>query len=839
MSGSKIAQALLKQFEKHRIIFWYDTKYELKDEYEALGLEGVEKIILANNEFQVKHHILRLEPEQNFLIYKEGPPPKDEKNWLLDVQLASGDFRTDQVAIWLAELGLGLEFVDVVEEHIEFFQAAKRLESLRKHIDKIDTPSKLRLHLLAACAGSEARLDSILEHLLEEVANAKETKQKLIARCKLDGVLVDLMGRHYGYESSTPSVKDFVITLFKDSYYMGLDVEYKSTINSDAIVFLKRWKDSRQFETSFETLSAESAELLGIEQHLLQHNLQDLMELDYFKLIDQKIISDLVQKVIQKTVSSGDVSLWVRSRRQSHWYSEFEHIYLTIDYASKLIHTVDNALLESDSFDDGIERYAKQWYVIDQLYRKCIYHLRQSAQVSLLGQLIETVENRYTNNYLLKLGNTWQKHVDVKEQWKSQSIQEQSSFYNQSVSNLLKTGKVFVIISDALRYEIGDEVVSQIRESNKYDATISPMLSTLPSYTQLGMAALLPHDELSFSDKGDATVLCDGQRTAGLENRSKILKKSIEQSTAVKASELLKYNREEIRSLCREHELVYVYHDLIDATGDDKKTEERVFEAASTTVEEISRIVTRVGGENYIAHFLITSDHGFLYQHRVLEESDFLSEVPSGSELLYKDRRFILGHGLEQNSGFKKFESSQLDMTGDMEVLIPKSINRLRRQGSGSRFVHGGATLQEVVIPLIKVAKRRKDDTLGTSNVQVEILKGASSVISSGQLAVTFYQGTVVSDKIQPRTVLSGIYAQNGDLISDTHELVFDLTSDNPREREMAIRFVLTRDADKYNNQEVTLRLDKVYPKPETSHEKEYTSQRYTLRRSFTSDFDF
>jgi len=61
-----------------------------------------------------------------------GPQPEDLDNWLLDVQLAHGEFRTDQVAIWLAELDLGLEFADVVQQHLEFFHAAKRKDVLKK-----------------------------------------------------------------------------------------------------------------------------------------------------------------------------------------------------------------------------------------------------------------------------------------------------------------------------------------------------------------------------------------------------------------------------------------------------------------------------------------------------------------------------------------------------------------------------------------------------------------------------------------------------------------------------------------------------------------------------------
>jgi hypothetical protein len=169
-----------------------------------------------------------------------------------------------------------------------------------------------------------------------------------------------------------------------------------------------------------------------------------------------------------------------------------------------------------------------------------------------------------------------------------------------------------------------------------------------------------------------------------------------------------------------------------------------------------------------------------------------------------------------------------------VEVLIPKSINRLRRQGSGSRFVHGGATLQEVVVPVVKVNKKRQSDT---SAVEVEIVGSSNQMITSSQISVRFYQATAVTEKIQSRRMRAGIYAQSGELISDRHDLVFDFHSDNPREREIPVRFLLSRQADAFNDQEVILKLEERHG--ETSHFREYRTACYRLKRSFSNDFDF
>jgi uncharacterized protein (TIGR02687 family) len=831
--NSQIQAALSKLFNKHRIVFWYDAKQELRDDFEALQLPDVEKLELTNNEYGLKYRLLREQPEQKFLLYREGPQPADLDNWLLDVQLAHGEFRTDQVAIWLSELELGLEFTDVVQAHAEFFQAIKRKDALRKLLTADDTPGQIRLKMLAVCTGSEPRMDSVVENLLQELADGRDEKVKLVGRCSLDGCLWEQMTRCYGYKSDEPGIRDFAIELFKSCYAMGTDGQVKLT--SDALVFLKRWKDSRQFESGFEAISGECAEVLGIEQDLTRRDFRELIELDYFRLVDQKIISDLLRAVASRTVSSGDVSLWVRQRRQSHWYSEYRHLYEAVDYAAQFTHALGEAKLDMDSLAEGVQCYSRFWYKLDQFYRKFTYHVRMSGQASLMGTLTDQVENLYSNTYLLKLGDRFQTYVNEASKWEAFPVHKQKEFFEHWVRPFLrKDNKIYVIISDAMRYEIGEELLSLIRQEDRYSAELEPALSMLPSYTQLGMAALLPNKELAIADNETGTVLVDGQSSQGTANRAKILQAALDgRGKAIKAEEFMQLNRDDSRDLLKANDVLYIYHNRIDQAGDKMHSEGQAFEATEQTLKDLVKLVKKLTAAN-ANNILITADHGFIYQHKELNESDFLSVDASGDAILYRDRRFVLGKGLVESASLHKFTSEQLDLTGEVEVQIPKSINRLRLKGSGSRFVHGGASLQEVVIPVLKINKKRQSDV---TTVEVDILRGTSSVITSGQLAVTMYQAAPMTDKIQPRVLRAGIYTEAGDLISDSHDLTFDLTSDNPRERELQVRFLLTRKADVVNGQEVVLRLEEKHAG--TSHYKEYKSLRYLMRRSFTSDFDF
>ena len=217
-----IAQALTRIFNRHRIVFWYDEKNELQAEFDALDLPEVEKIALDNNQFAVKHRILRQEPEAKFLLYHPGPRPSDLDNWLLDVELAHGTFAADQTALWLGELGLGLEFVDVLRPHAAFLAAQNRRQALKTMLAADDTARQVRLKLLAVCAGAEPRIDEITEALLVELADGRDERLRLVERSALDDFLWQELARAFGYVAETPSRKDFALALFKAGYAQGL-----------------------------------------------------------------------------------------------------------------------------------------------------------------------------------------------------------------------------------------------------------------------------------------------------------------------------------------------------------------------------------------------------------------------------------------------------------------------------------------------------------------------------------------------------------------------------------------------------------------------------------------
>lgn len=832
--NSRIHSALDRLFEKHRIIFWYDTDCDLQEEFSALELVDVEKIELENNDFGVKHRVIRDAPNQKFLLYHQGERPADTANWLLDVLLSHGQFSTDQVGIWLSELELGPEFRELVAEHAAFFNATSRREALKKLIEPNDSLGKTRINMMSVCLRDcDPRLDTVLEALLNELANERAEGMDLLIKFNLSAYFWEQAERIYAYRSESPGVLDFAIELFQSAYQRALHGTPK--LNQEASILLQRWKNNRQNFAGFEELSNRLALLLDIADDLQERDYRTLVNIDYFESIELCILHALIVELVASSTSPENCRNTIRKRRQSHWFGRHADMYSALEHAANFFEYRSTLSTEIGDLGDGLKAYAKNWYQLDYFYRKFIHHANLSSQPTLLKELREKVENHYTNSFLLPLNNNWQVKVDGLEEWGVSGVPLASSFFKNYVQPILnKDQKVVVFISDAFRYEAAVELVSRIRQEDRFDAEIEPMLSMLPSYTQLGMAALLPHQSLEMKDRSKALISADGQSTAGTENRAKILRAVVDSgATAIQARDVVNLDRQAARALFRENSVIYIYHNRIDAVGDKRDTEERVFQAVENTLTDLIDLIKRMANAN-ATNLLVTADHGFIYQDRPLEESDFLAAEPKGADIQYRDRRFVIGLGLQEQKGFKTWSASQLGLAGDTEFQIPKSINRLRRKGSGSRFVHGGATLQEVVIPVVQINKKRSSD-LG--KVEVDLIQSTSSTITSNQLVVTFYQTEPVTDKLQARKLRAGFYAQDGQLISDAHELLFDHASENPREREQKVQFVLTRDADKLSGQHVNLVINE--PIDGTSQEQKYKSVSYLLRISFGSDFEF
>ncbi|MET3933752.1 BREX-1 system phosphatase PglZ type A [Arthrobacter sp. OAP107] len=830
MSVAAVRPHLERRFEVQRVVFWHDPEGEYTADLDTLDLEGVQTVRVNNDEYAVKNRLLHQEPKSKFLVYRSGAVSTGIGNWLLDLELAYGVFTADRTSLVQQELGLTADGIgEVLQAREKFFRGAKRVQGLKKLLDADDDARLLQAKMSAVLLGqSEHSLLEITRTLLIENAGGADAKYAALAEHGLDEFYWQGVASIYGYMSPSPSIADFVLWVFRQAN-AGFKSERHGGLRNIQLDF-GSFRYDRRSQEALTTLAKRAARDLDYASTIEDASFRDLLGNDLFEETDRKIISDLARAVSERTVTGREVTEVIRSRQSSIWVEGYRKLYTAIGCASELLTVLSTLNLSMQSLDEGLERYQGDWFRIDQLYRQFTYAARTAEFAGPLEALRIQVEKFYANKFLYELGNAWQQQVDGIDQWRSTLLRPQTSFFTDHVAPITRDGrrKAVVIISDALRYEIADELGSRIRQEDRYDADLKAMLGVLPSYTQLGMAALLPHSTIGHSKDGDP-VLADGQRTDGTVNRSKLL--DAVDGKAIQAENVFSLTRDELRELYQQHQVLYVYHNRIDATGDKAGTERQVFEAAEDTLRELVDLVKRLTNAN-ATNILITADHGFLFQDTALEDAFYLSTLPEGEDIKVINRRYVLGHGLKEVPAFKTFTSAQLGLDGDLDVQIPKSIHRLRLPGAGSRFVHGGAALQEIVVPVLAINKKRKSDV---RTVNVKIMP-ESDKITTGQLVIKLFQAEPVSEKVRPLVLRAGLYV--GEILISNHlSLTFDQDSTDQRDRYQNAHMLLSQDANDYNNRPVEFRLEELIPG--TNQWRGYAKAFYTLKRSFASDFDF
>ena len=829
---NKIEGALQKRFQDHRVIFWYDGKKEFLENYQELEVEGVEKIQVEENEFEIKYRIYREKPQQKFLLYFPKEKPRNEDNWLLDVELAHHVFHTDREAMILQELGLGYHLKELIEEHLQFFTSQERKQKFKDQVTPDDEHHALRCKMLAVVFNTPTtNLLNFVHSYAEAVVNENRTYEKQLERYNLKDFFWSEVARVYNYQAENPSIYDFLLDVFDQNSAVGS----KLKLSRESRLILSTWKDTLPFRNYFAQVSAKIAADLSIEDKLHDATLEEVVEEDLFELTDKKVIYEIKNLLLQDQISAEKVGKYIKQRENKFWFEEHKGLYLCLDYAAQLILLAKKfSTNKLTSFNEEVRNYTGNAYEVDQTYRKFLWNFRQAKHNSVLSDLAQRIEKIYSNDWLLPYNNQWQKLINGMDQWPVKGPGAQRGFFNHHVKPLLdKKQRVFVIISDALRYECGAELHEMLKAENRFDSILNDLTASLPSYTQLGMASLLPHDKIEIKNESDG-VIVDGIPAAGLPGRTKILvANSGVRATAILAPDLMKMNSMvEGREFAKQHDLIYIYHNRIDDTGDTTTSEDKVFEAVDDELNYLMDLIKKIAALNG-HNILITADHGFIYQNLALEESDFSISQHSG-DIWKENRRFVIGKNLQGDSATKAFKASDLGLGNEeVEILIPKSINRLRVRGAGSRFIHGGASPQEIILPLLKVSRKRQDTV---SQVEIDIIKSTDR-ITTNILPVSFIQAELVSENILPRTIRTGLYAEDGELLSDLFKYTFDSEEGSERQREVKHKFQLSKKAStSYKNQRVKLILEE--PVENTNKWKQYKEFYYTLNITFSNDFD-
>ena len=770
--------------QKRHIIFWYDSKKEFKDLIDELNLTDVKIIKLTKsidkkgedtytNIFKTKYTLEVIDTESNYLIYSEYPRAIDSENYLLDIEKYSEFFEADKSAMIVEELKLdrtNYRFGEIIREYSSFFANKERREKLIKLIENPESldDEEFKLSILTTISG--AKIVDILEILKSIILNGNKL-QNIEKWMSLEFLFTEIKKK---FDVEVTSFEQFLKILMVTHFYFELGKKPHTNLEN----YFKGRKNELYIFADSLLQNKQSSEIIRKEFYELAKDLNikdriDELELDYsikgtaFEYFDKIIIKDIVEIFNSEIIDYDKYKKYIEIRLDnSLWREEYQHFYNALLAVNNFFRIKDSLIIEDrEELREIFKDYTKNYFLIDKLYRDFYYSydkIKNSELAPLFDTLKSKIDKFYEIDYLEKLLALWSSKV-----YERDKLPQQKDFYK---NNIVKADvRTVVIISDALRYEVGYEISQKLRkEANVKEIKIEAMLTDLPSRTFLGMANLLPCKKERDIDLVSAKVRINGIDSQGTENREKILKASCEESSAISFDNFDKMNRAKQEEFIKGKKVIYIYHDSIDAIGDKGKTENNTFNACKDAVENIvslSKLLSSLG----VVNIYITSDHGFLYEKKEVEEYNKL-ELKNTKYKSIGKRYAIYEKEVEE----KGCVTLKLD---SLYGVFPEKNQRIKASGSGLQFVHGGASPQEMIIPLINYKSGANSKRI--SKVQLRIRESVAK-ITSNLTKFSIYQIEAVNtkDKFIERDVSVALY--DGDVrVSDEKKLKLNSIEEN------------------------------------------------------------
>ena len=814
----------LPEFYKRRIIFWYDEDREFEDKVEDLALDNARVLVLTGcNNFEAKKLLAVDDTTSNYLVYCPLRYEKPEDNWLINIELYSEEFRADLNSIWMDEMGLpnNATVRRIVKGYREFFNDIDLRKSVAAMAKKNATASQLHMAVMASICGiRDAQPCSIISAVLMQSLDmdGNTIYQDLVkygAQNPFWAMIAQATGYSEGDDADFGRLATHILLTaatrtMRPEHLAGLDGFISSPHQSYCYDMVSEWLQTDPDGLYHIARFVEDEARLSVR--FMKLNVEDLVDTECFPCVNECILKILMKEISDYIINVDTISSVVEKRRTLVWYD------LVSCYYEGLLQVANmQAFFQEHASGFHLAQarqiwsaYTTDYYKMDTYYRQFHLCFDNSLTVSnevlddLFKHVVEKVEGLYNGWFLTQLGGNWSDVCadELAQYGRILEVNQQESFYCSKVAS--SENRVYVIVSDALRYEVAASLAEQLRRETQSKVTLESVQGIFPTITEFGMAALLPHKELNVVPKatGGVSVLADGASTE-MPNRDKVLKSAHGTSVALQYKNIIKMKRADRQALVKGMDVVYIYHDKIDEAG--HTAEHQVFPACDDAIVEIKNIVRIICNEFGGTRIFITSDHGFLYTYSPLTEDNKVDKSSFNQHNVEYGRRYaIMQKGAKPEYLMPvKF----VDEQSGYDAFAPRENVRIKMSGGGLNFVHGGISLQEMVVPVIEYqflrnankTYQRNREKYDTKPVTISLLS-ATRKISNMIFSLNFYQKEAVGDNRSACNYQLYFTDASGKQISDTARIIADKTSDNGHDRTFRCRFNLR--SMKFNKQD-------------------------------------
>jgi hypothetical protein len=508
-----------------------------------------------------------------------------------------------------------------------------------------------------------------------------------------------------------------------------------STSGIDACVRLARtWRNSRDMRESYVSVANKVEQELGLGQMALP--VEPLKENETFLCIERALMVHVESALLNSATSA---LLQLAKTRLSRFWAD---VIPPIQARWALISSAAEVLIEADRVGKAIKKapttvlalvkaYADDddpWCVLDTQHRnmesrKYNFEFGAGDDHHGLDKLITKAEQRYT-----EVGSELAKHFITtfqKAQHPIKGLTQQRDIFEKQVKPLLSEGKVAYVWVDALRFEMARELSRLLKDDFKLE--IQPAIGTIPTITEIGMAALLPKANVS------AKVVAVGGGKLALEIGGTVIKDRKDRVTFLKENagvsvfdakleDLLPKPTKKVKDGIQNSALILITSQEIDELGEaDNVAQARL--QVDGVLGQLRRGV-RVLADHGIKNIVLVADHGHLFADEIGE--DMKIEAPGGKvEDLH--RRVWVGVGGTSEPSYLRTSLASLGVESEFDIATPWTFACFKSKGGGRAYFHGGLSPQELIVPIVVMHSAAKAMPQSTG-VQWQLIPGTAKL---------------------------------------------------------------------------------------------------------------
>ena len=801
-----------------KVLFIFNNEFLAAELADVEWRTGYRYVDFKGDWFTVKYNLDNDWQYDKVILMMHQPSPLQVKSLqatfpLMDLLVANMEYHSQDYAAFIQQNGLpdtDKKMVRFIEKNIQQLQSDKMQKLFAPYYqDKSITTDKFVRGFLSSYMGQQRILDwdAIIVRLLLMGRDSERQKQtdffikmrgsKDISEA-LKQKLTDIFG--FAYDENTEAKVGSIVKVLKYNAIVQnlvpVDADnYKQNRINDSLALqqmnrilelaLSQEKSAKALMELFDELGTDIRDEELIRWYGTEAN---------FYFVPEALCLPIIKTLLEKKIETEPEI--VTNRVEDLLLKNNDHGVMAqvMDYALLVARFYQKALslgsLTLNTPDEYVMRYQEDYYVVDQLYRQAeelYFKIDPSCE---LFTTIQQTKGNLDQNYA-KLCNRmnleWTRCIKDAGGMQEVHLLRQYDFYDERIKPIQK--KVVVIVSDALRYEVAQELIGELAKS-RHVATLKPALAMLPTETKYCKPSLLPHNELKLYGQGDKQDMAvDNHILDTTEKRSDHLQRYRDGAICVPFETVAEYNQDKNREIFK-HSLVYIFHDVIDKTGHDGNAKQ-VTQACHEAITELGTMIPKIHASYNVTEVYVTSDHGFLFNDIVFAEKD---KHKIEEDTLERSSRYYLTTSDKEVNGIIKFpldEVSAMVNVGDVFVAVPQGTNRLAAPSGGYMFTHGGAAMQELIIPVITSRQERADNK---QPVGVMVLDRKLSMQAS-RLRFKLLQTEAVSMDMKERIVNVALY-YNDEAVTPIKTIPLDKTDPSLDNRKIQVDLTLNRNVD-------------------------------------------